>query len=79
MKKYQTTIISKTEMEKYLMDCGVENPLDIMKEAIKSKTSIYITALKSNMEWIYCGKKQWNFHGGNSDNLEDYNYQIMPQ
>lgn len=79
MKKYQTGIISKTEMEKYLTDCGIGHPLDIMKEAIESKTSIYIPALKAKLAWIYCGNVQWNFHGGNSDNLDDYNYQIMSQ
>lgn len=79
MKKHQTNIISKNEMEKYLTDCAIGHPLDIMRKAIKSKTSIYIPALKSTLTWIYCGEKQWNFHGGNSDNLEDYNYQLMPQ
>lgn len=76
-KKYQTDIISKNEMEKYLTDCGIENPLEIMKEAIKNKTSVYISALNAKLEWIYCGDKQWNFQGGNSDNLDDYNYQVM--
>lgn len=79
MKKYQTNIISKNEMKNYLTDCGVENPLDVMKTAIKNKKPIYIPALKAELEWIYCGERQWNFHGGNSDNLDDYNYQIMPQ
>ena len=78
MSKYQTEIISQKEMCKYLEDCGVENPMNIMAKAIKSKTSIYIPQLKATLAWIYKGEASWNFHGGNSNNLDDYNYQIMP-
>ena len=79
MSKYQTEIISKEVMCKYLEDCGVENPMDIITEAIKSKASIYIPKLKATLAWIYKGEAPWDFHGGNSNNVDDYNYQIMPQ
>lgn len=78
MSKKYTDIISKEEMCKYLEDCGVENPVDIMTEAIKSKTSIYIPKLKSSLAWIYRGEKPWNFYGDNSHDVNDYDYQIMP-
>jgi len=79
MKKYQTEIISKEEMKKYLEDCGIVNPINIMTEAIKSKTSIYIPKINALLAWIYKGETLWNFHGGNSDNVDDYSYQIMPR
>lgn len=60
MKKYQTNIISKAEMEKYLSDC-VENPLSIMKEAIKSKTSIYSSIkIKSGMNILWKGAVEFS-------------------
>lgn len=78
MSKY-TDIITKEQMCKHLSDCGIENPLRILTDAIESKASIYIPKLKGTLAWIYKGDKPWNFHGNNSNNLDDYNYQIMPQ
>ena len=78
MSKKYTDILSKEEMCKYLTGCGVENPMDIMTESIKSKASIYIPKIKATLAWIYKGDRPWNFHGSNSNNLDDYNYQIMP-
>ena len=79
MSKYQTEIISKESMCKYLENCGIENPIHILTEAIQTKKSIYIPKIKATLAWIYKGETPWNFRGGNSNNLNDYNYQIMPQ
>ena len=73
-----TNIISKEEMLTYLTNCNVENPTEILTKAIKRKTSTYIPELKAVLAWIYVGETPWNHRGDNSNNLNDYNFQIMP-
>lgn len=79
MKSVYTGIITKDAMISELENRGISNPVEILEQAIKTKKSIYIPELKATLHWIYNGSKQWLFQGGNSNNVADYKYELLPE
>ena len=70
-------VIKAHDMIKYLESRSIENPADLLKRAVQSRSSIEIQDLNATLHWVYTGEEEWSFSESNSLDINSYSFQLI--
>lgn len=70
-------VIKAHDMIKYLESRSIENPADLLKRAVQSRSSVEIQDLNVTLHWVYTGEEEWSFSESNSLDINSYSFQLI--